>query len=110
MKLTKKENEERLELYYRGYTDRQIAEKLNFSTAAIYHWRRSRKLEANDQSRKTEYKGHEKEIKKLYDEGLTDYQIATTIGIKINSVKRYRWNNKLISKHTTYRGKKRNER
>ena len=56
MKLTKKENEERLELYYKGYTDRQIAEKLNFSTGAIYHWRRSRKLEANGKSRKQNIK------------------------------------------------------
>ena len=64
---------ERLDLYYQGKTDREIAEELGFGPCTILLWRQKNNLPAHG---KTKYEALLKERYELYLQGKTYVSIT----------------------------------
>lgn len=91
------ENERRLELYNKGYTDRQIANELHYSVCTIFQWRRKRGLKANNPQIKRLTKNDQKFRMDLYNKGFGDLKIASACGVTKSAITQWRRKNNLIS-------------
>jgi transposase len=78
---------ERWELYEEGMIDREIAEELGVSYAAISQWRRKIKLKAHGKTSLS--KKENKKRMKLYKEGKNDREIAKVVGVNNEAI--YKW-------------------
>lgn len=78
-KLSKQKHEKRLKLYYEGYNDTEIANKLGLHHTTIYEWRKVHNLPAN-----FNYPSLAEEVEKiiisLNKQGVSDYKIAKLLG------------------------------
>lgn len=89
--LTAQEQEKRFKLYNQGLTDHQIGKLVFVTPSAIYHWRKKNNLKVNKAFKEKEerklrkekaellIKQRNKERIKLYNQGLKDVEIASTI-------------------------------
>lgn len=106
MYLTAQEQEQRFKLYNQGLTDPQIA-KIVFSTpGAIYHWRKKNNLKANRMMKAEQKREKERRIKKekaeslikkrneermrLYNQGLSDIEIAKLLNYHKTTISLWR--------------------
>lgn len=99
-----------LPLYQDGLSDQEIAERLGVSENAVCSWRKRRRLPMNKSQRASqrattsleEYAARRKaeanaRFQPLYDEGLTDTEIAEILGCTAQAAWRWRKNNSLPS-------------
>ena len=87
----------RMELWKKGYTDKEIGKELNISKTSITNWRRSRNLECNHKrTNKKEFP----ERMKLYNKGLNDKDIERKLGIRSSIIAKWRRDNNLVSNVT----------
>lgn len=91
------ENERRLNLYKKGYTDRQIANELHYSACTIFQWRQKRGLKANNPPIKRLTNDDQKFRMDLYNKGFGDLKIASICGVTKSAITQWRWKNNLIS-------------
>lgn len=113
-KLTKQkkhvDHDKRLALYCEGLNDRQIAEELQTSIAAITQWRQKNKLPSRmrlEQERKAAEEIAERERKEalaaeehrrrmeLYSKGLSNPEIAAAVGVHRHVIEKWRKDNNL---------------
>lgn len=89
----------RRSLHAKGLTDREIAERLNVSMAAIGAWRYRRGLKVNPVKKfNTSARGTLKLDRQanarrmaLYRQGLTDREIAEREGVTVSAIKQWRY-------------------
>lgn len=91
----KKESERRLELHRQGLTDGEIAERVNRKRQTIMKWRARLGLPVNRARRRSAgsiYLRPEEEAKRkrLYDEGLSDIEIANKTGVSRTAIRSWR--------------------
>lgn len=77
------DEEQFLELYQKGYNDRQIGEELGIPAPVISNWRRRKGLPT------LQKRGIQDNRMELYQQGLNDREIAERIGISPVNV--YKW-------------------
>lgn len=106
MYLTAQEQEQRFKLYNQGLTDPQIAKIVFATPGAIYHWRKKNKLKANkmvkaEQKREKELmlkrekaeslrKRQHEERMRLYNQGLSDTEIAKLLNYHRDTISKWR--------------------
>ena len=95
--ISNNENEKRLKLYNKGYTDRQIAEELHYSAGTISQWRWKNGLKANNPPVKQLTEKEHKKRMELYDKGYGDLKIASACGVTKGAIAQWRWKNGLKS-------------
>lgn len=109
-KLTKKEHQKRMELYKQGLTDPEIAEKAGEKKTTISSWRNNNNLEPNSTNGiKLSKEEHQKRLK-LYNEGLTDNEIANERNVSTSSIYTWRTNNELPNNYSKKLEQKNNKR
>ena len=86
------EHQERLQLYYQGLNDREIAEKLYLTPGAIIRWRQINNLPSNA---KINNRRSEERKLILYNAGFTDKEMAHQLKLKVRSVQSWRVKRKL---------------
>ena len=86
------EHQERLQLYYQGLNDREIAEKLYLTPRAIIRWRQINNLPSNV---KINNRRSEERKLILYNAGFTDKEMAHQLKLKVRSVHSWRVKRKL---------------
>lgn len=86
------EHQERLQLYYQGLNDREIAEKLYLTPGAIIRWRQINNLPSNV---KINNRRSEERKLILYNAGFTDKEMAYQLKLKVRSVQSWRVKRKL---------------
>nr|DAJ94277.1 MAG TPA: transposase [Caudoviricetes sp.] len=91
-RLPKDEEEKRLELYKQGFNDREIAEKLMYSKTEIFRWRTTRGLPPNGSTINFLSVEKDRQRMELFNQGLTDKEIADKVGLKECAIKRWRRN------------------
>jgi len=98
--LNNRKNREKYELYKQGKTDKQIAETLGLNKKTICNWRKRNNLEVNRSKRKgnigINWKKHNEKMK-LWNEGLTDGEIAKKLNISKGRVRQWRYKHQLIA-------------
>ena len=87
--LPKEEHEQRMELYRRGMTDREIADQVYVTPEAITFWRKNHGLTANIPRRKIT-PSMEAEMLRMYQDGMSDGQISKESGMKKATVVSWR--------------------
>ena len=91
MTIEGKEDKIRLKLYNKGLSDKEIAEKLYLDTSTITAWRRHNKLSPNPPpNAKQKHKFDTTRAKELYDKGMNDIQISTTLDINKIAIRMWR--------------------
>jgi len=92
-KLSKEEENKRLELYKQGLSDGEIAKKLGISQSTIADWRKARGLKPNIPpiTKKTTHK----QKLELYNMGFTDTEIAKILNLNPSYVSAWRRKNNL---------------
>ncbi len=88
------EHQERLQLYYQGLNDREIAEKLYLTPGAIIRWRQINNLPSN---MKINNRRSEERKLILYNAGFTDKEMAHQLKLKVRSIQSWRTKRKLKS-------------
>ena len=86
------EHQERLQLYFQGLNDREIAEKLYLTPGAIIRWRQINNLPSN---MKINNRRLEERKLILYNAGFTDKEMAHQLKLKVRSVQSWRVKRKL---------------
>ena len=86
------EHQERLQLYFQGLNDREIAEKLYLTPGAIIRWRQINNLPSNV---KINNRRSEERKLILYNAGFTDKEMAHQLKLKVRSVQSWRVKRKL---------------
>ena len=86
------EHQERLQLYFQGLNDREIAEKLYLTPGAIIRWRQINNLPSNV---KINNRRSEERKLILYNAGFTDKEMAQQLKLKVRSVQSWRVKRKL---------------
>ena len=83
--ISRRENEERMELYNQGLTDSQISDRLMLSHGCIRYWRVRRGLPANygGKGRRLVDKSR---FRELWEQGMNDSQIARECGCHCSTV------------------------
>lgn len=92
--LPKEEHEQRMELYRKGMTDRQIAEQCFLCTGAIRNWRNQMGLPSNHPRNKLT-SAEEETMEQMYRAGASDGQIARETGRCLSTVQSWRRRNGL---------------
>ncbi|MFW5794906.1 MAG: terminase gpP N-terminus-related DNA-binding protein [Bacillota bacterium] len=100
MRISEKEHKKRLKLYNKGFTDKEIAEKLGLTETPISHWRNKNNLEPNAKIEKIDDEIRE-QIEDYYFEGFSDNKIAEKLGISFGTVILYRRRNNLPPNNKT---------
>lgn len=87
----------RLKLYNKGLSDREIAEKLYLDVSTITAWRRHKELPPNPppNNAKRKPKFDTIKAKALYDAGANDVLIATKLGVNKVTIRSWRNDNNL---------------
>lgn len=89
--LTVEENQRRFELYDMKLSDEEIAKRMFLSVSAIWRWRQKNELPPNYQNGHVVLTGKKtKEIRRLYDSGMNDSDIARIAGVSQPSVFKWR--------------------
>lgn len=92
----KESNENRMRLYKQGLSDKEIAENEKVCPMTIYYWRNVRGLSANPTESQTQQIEKDKLRLELYEQGLTDTEIATRCNEKASTIKGWRERNDLL--------------
>ncbi|MCD6468538.1 MAG: hypothetical protein J7L32_04415, partial [Thermoplasmata archaeon] len=96
-RLSEEENALRLELYRKGYSDREIADEVGVTPVVILSWRKKNNLKPNIQQGQPLSDAEEKRRLELYKKGLNDKQIASVIGISEEGIWQWRKKRGLVA-------------
>ena len=96
--LPKEEHEQRMELYRKGMTDREIAEQCFLSRGAVHNWRTRMGLPAH-RARKPLSRAENETMLRMYRAGASDGQIARETGRCLSTVQSWRRRNGLPGNH-----------
>ena len=91
------EEERRMKLYLKGFSDRQIANETFYSITTISQWRWSRGLPANHFTKQKLTQEDQEKRMELYSKGFGDRKIAKKCGVSKGAIAQWRWKNKLKS-------------
>ncbi len=94
----KGEHARRLDLYRQGYSDREIAERLGWSTECIAGWRRRNNLKPNPREKVSD---HDKRME-LYNKGLTDADVGKKCWATQQAIFMWRKRNNLPAHNPAY--------
>ena len=104
--LTAQEQEERFRLYNQGLTDPEIGKIVFVTSSSIYHWRKKNRLKANKMEKAEQKREKERRIRKekaeslikkrneermsLYNQGLSDIEIAHLLNYHKTTISHWR--------------------
>lgn len=74
---------ERMALYNKGLSDKEMAEILYLDISTVVYWRKIRNLAPNKQKMR-------RDVERMLDEGMTCRQISEAAGCHLNTVYKYR--------------------
>ena len=94
-KITNAMKEQLVTLYKEGKMDSEIAKILGVTRSAILYWRKKLNLKSKFTYQKLAKVNYE-EIKKLFEEGLSDYTIATKLNMSPDGIYSHRMRHGLI--------------
>jgi len=90
MALTTSEESLRWQLYNQGLSDREIAQRVGITASVVGEWRKRRHLPINSlRGRNTDQEMYERRLK-LYNQKLTDKQIADLEGVSEQAIRTWR--------------------
>lgn len=81
--ISPEENAERLELYNKGLSDREMAKLLYLDVSTVAYWRKIRNLAPNKSKMR-------REIDRLIKNGMAVKDIADSVGCHTNTVYKYK--------------------
>ncbi len=89
-KLKEAEREKLEQLYAEGATDRELADAVNMSVAGARHWRKMNGLPINYAKTTGRPDVDKDHIRRLYDKGMRDEEIAMHAGCSVSTVRKWR--------------------